>query len=71
MKIGRPGYRVTKAVCLCLSRLTTSAQVQERDPETQQKALLFEVEYPEVHDRMSKFLRNGVIIRVSRRPWKE
>jgi len=31
VKIGRPGYRVTK----------------ERDPETQQKALLFEVEYPE------------------------
>merc|ERR1712072_830104 len=36
VKIGRPGYRVTK----------------ERDPETQQKALLFEVEYPEVHDKV-------------------
>jgi splicing factor 3A subunit 2 len=35
VKIGRPGYRVTK----------------ERDPETQQKALLFEVEYPEVTDK--------------------
>jgi splicing factor 3A subunit 2 len=35
VKIGRPGYRVTK----------------ERDPETQQKALLFEVEYPEVMDK--------------------
>jgi len=32
VKIGRPGYRVTK----------------ERDPDTQQKALLFEIEYPEV-----------------------
>jgi len=31
VKIGRPGYRVTK----------------ERDPDSQQKALLFEVEYPE------------------------
>jgi len=36
VKIGRPGYRVTK----------------ERDPETQQKALLFEVEYPEVLDKI-------------------
>jgi len=36
VKIGRPGYRVTK----------------ERDPETQQKALLFEVEYPEVQDKI-------------------
>lgn len=36
VKIGRPGYRVTK----------------ERDPETQQKALLFEVEYPEVADKV-------------------
>mmetsp|Transcript_134407 Transcript_134407/g.287525 ORF Transcript_134407/g.287525 Transcript_134407/m.287525 type:complete len:242 (+) Transcript_134407:156-881(+) len=35
VKIGRPGYRVTK----------------ERDPETQQKALLFEIEYPEVADK--------------------
>jgi len=35
VKIGRPGYRVTK----------------ERDPETQQKALLFEVEYPEAMDK--------------------
>merc|ERR1719265_2611262 len=35
VKIGRPGYRVTK----------------ERDPETQQKALLFEIEYPEVEDK--------------------
>lgn len=31
VKIGRPGYRVTK----------------ERDPDSQQKALLFEIEYPE------------------------
>ena len=36
VKIDRPGYRVTK----------------ERDPETQQKALLFEVEYPEVADKV-------------------
>lgn len=36
MKIGRPGYRVTK----------------ERDPETQQKALLFEVEYPEIGEKI-------------------
>mmetsp|Transcript_29843 Transcript_29843/g.86661 ORF Transcript_29843/g.86661 Transcript_29843/m.86661 type:complete len:242 (+) Transcript_29843:96-821(+) len=35
VKIGRPGYRVTK----------------ERDPDTQQKALLFEVEYPEATDK--------------------
>lgn len=35
VKIGRPGYRVTK----------------ERDPDTQQKALLFEIEYPEVEDK--------------------
>ena len=32
MKIGRPGYRVTKQL----------------DPETQQKSLLFEIEYPEI-----------------------
>ena len=32
VKIGRPGYRVTK----------------ERDPETTQKALLFEIEFPEI-----------------------
>lgn len=36
VKIGRPGYRVTK----------------ERDPETQQKALLFEIEYPEAVDKV-------------------
>lgn len=36
VKIGRPGYRVTK----------------ERDPDTQQKALLFEVEYPEAADKV-------------------
>eukprot|EP00930_Biecheleria_cincta_P061414 TRINITY_DN46988_c0_g1_i1.p1 TRINITY_DN46988_c0_g1~~TRINITY_DN46988_c0_g1_i1.p1 ORF type:complete len:242 (+),score=54.96 TRINITY_DN46988_c0_g1_i1:91-816(+) len=36
VKIGRPGYRVTK----------------ERDPETQQKALLFEVEYPEAQEKI-------------------
>merc|ERR1712060_795953 len=36
VKIGRPGYRVTK----------------ERDPETQQKALLFEIEYPEALDKV-------------------
>lgn len=36
VKIGRPGYRVTK----------------ERDPDSQQKALLFEVEYPEVLDKI-------------------
>jgi len=35
VKIGRPGYRVTK----------------ERDPETQQKALLFEIEYPEALEK--------------------
>jgi len=35
VKIGRPGYRVTK----------------ERDPDTQQKALLFEVEYPEALEK--------------------
>jgi len=35
VKIGRPGYRVTK----------------ERDPDSEQKALLFEVEYPEVPDK--------------------
>uniref|UniRef100_A0A0G4HDR0 Matrin-type domain-containing protein n=1 Tax=Chromera velia CCMP2878 TaxID=1169474 RepID=A0A0G4HDR0_9ALVE len=34
VKIGRPGYRVTKL----------------RDPETFQKALLFEIEYPEIND---------------------
>eukprot|EP01067_Filipodium_phascolosomae_P007100 Filipodium_phascolosomae@DN5607_c0_g1_i1.p1 len=32
VKIGRPGYRVTK----------------QRDPETSQRALLFEIEYPEI-----------------------
>lgn len=32
VKIGRPGYKVTK----------------ERDPKTQQKALLFEIEYPSI-----------------------
>lgn len=36
VKIGRPGYRVTK----------------ERDPDTQQKALLFEIEYPEASDKL-------------------
>mmetsp|Transcript_53035 Transcript_53035/g.119497 ORF Transcript_53035/g.119497 Transcript_53035/m.119497 type:complete len:242 (-) Transcript_53035:75-800(-) len=35
VKIGRPGYRVTK----------------ERDPDTQQKALLFEIEYPEALEK--------------------
>jgi splicing factor 3A subunit 2 len=34
VKIGRPGYRVTK----------------EREKETEQKALLFEVEYPEIEE---------------------
>lgn len=33
-KIGRPGYRVTKM----------------RDPETQQRSLLFEIEYPEIEE---------------------
>eukprot|EP01105_Mastigella_eilhardi_P003451 TRINITY_DN143_c0_g3_i2.p2 TRINITY_DN143_c0_g3~~TRINITY_DN143_c0_g3_i2.p2 ORF type:complete len:238 (+),score=83.58 TRINITY_DN143_c0_g3_i2:114-827(+) len=32
VKIGRPGYRVTK----------------QRDPETRQKSLLFEIDYPEI-----------------------
>lgn len=36
VKIGRPGYRVTK----------------ERDPDTSQKALLFEIEYPEIEDKV-------------------
>eukprot|EP00440_Ansanella_granifera_P039694 gb/GFBE01043054.1/.p1 GENE.gb/GFBE01043054.1/~~gb/GFBE01043054.1/.p1 ORF type:complete len:242 (+),score=63.97 gb/GFBE01043054.1/:1-726(+) len=36
VKIGRPGYRVTK----------------ERDPDTQQKALLFEIEYPEALEKI-------------------
>merc|ERR1719329_426826 len=36
VKIGRPGYRVTK----------------ERDPDSQQKALLFEIEYPESLDKV-------------------
>merc|ERR1719506_2900478 len=36
VKIGRPGYRVTK----------------ERDPDTQQKALLFEIEYPEIEEKV-------------------
>jgi splicing factor 3A subunit 2 len=36
VKIGRPGYRVTK----------------ERDADSQQKALLFEIEYPEVLDKI-------------------
>merc|ERR1712048_856405 len=36
VKIGRPGYRVTK----------------QRDPETQQKALLFEIEYPEALEKV-------------------
>mmetsp|Transcript_111003 Transcript_111003/g.358325 ORF Transcript_111003/g.358325 Transcript_111003/m.358325 type:complete len:242 (-) Transcript_111003:98-823(-) len=36
VKIGRPGYRVTK----------------ERDPDTQQKALLFEIEYPEALEKV-------------------
>mmetsp|Transcript_41432 Transcript_41432/g.95274 ORF Transcript_41432/g.95274 Transcript_41432/m.95274 type:complete len:242 (-) Transcript_41432:82-807(-) len=35
VKIGRPGYRVTK----------------ERDPQTNQKALLFEIEYPEHQEK--------------------
>eukprot|EP00920_Eleutheroschizon_duboscqi_P040430 GHVT01096785.1.p1 GENE.GHVT01096785.1~~GHVT01096785.1.p1 ORF type:complete len:170 (+),score=13.38 GHVT01096785.1:607-1116(+) len=35
VKIGRPGYRVTKL----------------RDPDTMQKALLFEIEYPEIEGR--------------------
>jgi splicing factor 3A subunit 2 len=34
IKIGRPGYRVTK----------------QRDPDTQQRSLLFEIEYPEIED---------------------
>merc|ERR1711924_101456 len=34
VKIGRPGYRVTK----------------EREPDTSQKALLFEIEYPEIEE---------------------
>jgi splicing factor 3A subunit 2 len=34
VKIGRPGYRVTK----------------EREPDSQQKALLFEIEYPEIEE---------------------
>merc|ERR1711964_532887 len=34
IKIGRPGYRVTK----------------EREPETKEKALLFEIEYPEIEE---------------------
>mmetsp|Transcript_16089 Transcript_16089/g.48466 ORF Transcript_16089/g.48466 Transcript_16089/m.48466 type:complete len:242 (-) Transcript_16089:53-778(-) len=41
VKIGRPGYRVTK----------------ERDPETQQKALLFEIEYPEALDKVKPRIR--------------
>lgn len=34
MKIGRPGYRINKLV----------------DPETNQKSLLFHVEYPEIEE---------------------
>jgi len=36
VKIGRPGYRVTKM----------------RDPDTFQKAMLFEIEYPEIDDNI-------------------
>jgi splicing factor 3A subunit 2 len=36
IKIGRPGYRVTK----------------QRDPENGQRSLLFEIEYPEIEDGM-------------------
>ena len=35
-KIGRPGYRVIK----------------QKDPETNQKSLLFEIEYPEIEPRL-------------------
>jgi splicing factor 3A subunit 2 len=34
MKIGRPGYKVTK----------------QKDPETGQKSLLFQIEYPEIEE---------------------
>merc|ERR1711998_500798 len=34
VKIGRPGYRVTK----------------QRDPETDQRSLLFQIEYPEIEE---------------------
>ena len=34
IKIGRPGYRITK----------------QMDPETEQRSLLFEVDYPEIED---------------------
>ena len=34
VKIGRPGYRVTK----------------QYDPETKQRSLLFQIEYPEIED---------------------
>eukprot|EP00941_MAST-03F_sp_MAST-3F-sp1_P005799 g5799.t1 len=36
VKIGRPGYKVTK----------------QRDPETQQRSLLFEIDYPEIEENM-------------------
>lgn len=36
VKIGRPGYRVTK----------------QYDPETKQRSLLFQIEYPEIEDNM-------------------
>lgn len=35
-KIGRPGYRVIK----------------QKDPETNQKSLLFEIEYPEIDAKL-------------------
>ena len=35
-KIGRPGYRVIK----------------QKDPETRQKSLLFEIEYPEIEPKL-------------------
>jgi splicing factor 3A subunit 2 len=37
VKIGRPGYRVTK----------------QRDPDTQQQSLLFQIDYPEIADGIS------------------
>ncbi|CAD7960331.1 unnamed protein product [Amoebophrya sp. A25] len=41
VKIGRPGYKVTK----------------ERDPNTKQKALLFEIEYPSIEKNVEPQLR--------------
>lgn len=57
VKIGRPGYRVTKL----------------RDPDTFQKALLFEIDFPEIltttkpHHRFMSAWEQKVVSRIARK----